>query len=216
MIIKQIACDLLEAKKELFSTGQGEWKALEGVNGFIGQIGGWSETEKNRAYVFSFWQDEPSYLDFMKNEHDQIADYTKQKDCISSIRVAIFKEIYKIKDGIDFSKKREKDGYIRFTNPVVKDNQVAHFENMQRDVWNNGMAQEKGMLAGYFAKSELLKENYLVLSEWNNKDSHLHYTANKLGHLMEASNVTADVTDIFGDCFEVEPSWCLSNKFHKE
>ncbi|MBM7836947.1 heme-degrading monooxygenase HmoA [Alkalihalobacillus xiaoxiensis] len=216
MIIKQIACDVMEAKKELFSSGQRKWNALEQVDGFIGQFGGWSDKEKNLAHLFSFWENEAAYQSFMKSEHDRIADFAKQSESITAIDVTIVKNIYNIKSVIGFKKADVGATYIRFTNPVVKECRATHFEQMQADVWNTGMAQQQGMKAGSFAKSASVTGSYLILTQWDSKAAHHDYTMSKLNFLKEASNVNVDVSAIGGDVFTVEPSWCLSKWKRKD
>ncbi len=41
MIVKWIRCHVNEDNKEKFSTAQFYWSVLKGVDGFIGQVGGW-------------------------------------------------------------------------------------------------------------------------------------------------------------------------------
>ncbi|GAF11120.1 hypothetical protein JCM19046_1610 [Bacillus sp. JCM 19046] len=212
MIIKQITCNVRGNKTELFSLGQRKWNALEQTDGFIGQFGGWSDNEENLAYLFSFWQNESVYQSFMKNDHDRLADLAMQSESIASINVKILKNLSTIKCPIDFKEENLKDCYIRFTNPLVKKSRVTHFEQMQADVWNTGMAQQQGMKAGYFAKSASVTGSYLILTQWDSKAAHHDYTMSKLDLLKEASNVNADVSTINGDVFTVEPSWCLSKR----
>lgn len=148
----------------------------------------------------------------MKNDHDRLADLAMQSESIASINVKILKNLSTIKCPIDFKEENLKDCYIRFTNPLVKKSRVTHFEQMQADVWNTGMAQQQGMKAGYFAKSASVTGSYLILTQWDSKAAHHDYTMSKLDLLKEASNVNADVSTINGDVFTVEPSWCLSKR----
>ncbi|PAE88791.1 YdbC family protein [Shouchella clausii] len=204
MFIKHITCKVKKEKKDVFSNGQAKWGYLKGLEGFVGQIGGWSDKQENTAYIFSLWQDKKDYLHFMKNEHDKVAFLTGQEGSISSIHIELFEEKFGIcEDNInDFIN----GNYIRFANCDVRENRMAHFEEMQIKVWNKNMAQEEGMLGGYFAKNTLSKR-YLVLTGWIDKKAHTKYLQNTFNRLINESDVNADVSTMYGDQFLVEKSW---------
>lgn len=43
MLLKTIYCKVEEEKKELFSKAQEKWQAIQHLDGFHGQFGGWNE-----------------------------------------------------------------------------------------------------------------------------------------------------------------------------
>ncbi|MFP7287004.1 YdbC family protein [Shouchella clausii] len=203
MFIKRITCKVKKEKKDVFSDGQAKWGYLNTLEGFVGQIGGWSDKQENTAYIFSLWQDKKSYFHFMKNEHDKIAFLTGQEGSISSISIDLFEGKFAIREQIGTISDFMNGDYIRFTNADVLEDRMAHFEEMQINVWNKNMSQEEGMLGGYFAKNPLNKR-CLVLTGWTDKKAHTNYL-----RLIKESDVNVDVSTVYGDQFAVEKSWLL-------
>ncbi|MFS0788269.1 YdbC family protein [Shouchella sp. 1P09AA] len=209
MFIKQILCQVKHNQKELFSNGQTKWNALKDVEGFIGQFGGWCDTEKDVAYIFSLWDNKNSYHRFMESEHDSIASNANQAGTVTSIKVKVFDIKTKIEGKIHTYNFFINSNYIRFTNSKVKEERMFHFEETQLNLWNNSMSRERGMLGGYFAKNELDKE-YLVLTGWSSEDYHKEYSTNTLPRLISESNLKSDIINIDGSHFNAENSWLIT------
>lgn len=62
------------------------------VNGFLGQIGGWSIEQPLAACVYSFWESQTNYEQFMEKENDSIIINSGQEHTYNSIEVSLFQE----------------------------------------------------------------------------------------------------------------------------
>lgn len=91
MLIKWIRCQVEPQTKELFSLAQERWSDLLGLQGFLGQAGGWNAANPLEACIVSFWQNEESYQLFMGKAHDVIYATTGQAHTYSRIEVRLFK-----------------------------------------------------------------------------------------------------------------------------
>ncbi len=91
-ILKEILCEVDPALREAFSRAQEAWNALSGVEGFLGQIGGWLEEEPNRACILALWSDEPSYRAFLGGVHDAIVSRSSQAATYLRCTVTLHRE----------------------------------------------------------------------------------------------------------------------------
>jgi len=90
MLLKLIECNVIPEKREAFSEGQKMWKELHNVPGFVAQIGGWSRSNYNKAYILAFWLEQNSYENFMDHVHDHLFVKTRQDETYSSIKVSLY------------------------------------------------------------------------------------------------------------------------------
>ncbi|MFE4133296.1 DUF4937 domain-containing protein [Peribacillus sp. YIM B13482] len=145
--MKWIKCQVNVENKHAFSTAQEGWGELLHCAGFMGQIGGWNKNEPLEAGILSVWKDLHSYQRFMLFlKSDQRSTYTK-------ISVDIFEKIFNI-GTTDITAFFGKGILLRVTDCYVEKNKQAHFEQMQKEVWNKGMMYSHGILSGTFGKSK--------------------------------------------------------------
>src|SRR5712691_10980953 len=76
MLLKWIICSIPQELQSAFSEAQKQWIALKGLQGFLGQVGGWNSKHPLQAGVLSCWQDEASYQNFMHHIHDDIFQHS--------------------------------------------------------------------------------------------------------------------------------------------
>ncbi|MFG0331269.1 MAG: DUF4937 domain-containing protein [Phycisphaerales bacterium] len=82
MLLKLIDCQLSDSTREAFSNAQKAWADLRGIDGFRGQLGGWSREpgESDRAIIVGFWLNAERYDEFMATHHDRIAEAPRQRE----------------------------------------------------------------------------------------------------------------------------------------
>jgi heme-degrading monooxygenase HmoA len=213
MIIKKISCRVKQSKKEAFFDDQKQWQSLSEVNGFLGQLGGWSAAHPLTACIFSFWDSQKDYDYFMEKIHDGIVDRSGQSDSYESIEVNLFKEKMEVTGtAADISTVVEKAKYIRTTLSSVEEGAVQHFEDMQTRVWNPGMQKHKGMLGGTFALSQKKRNLFLVVTGWENEAYHQRYVEKGFTELRNKAEPRQDVLKLSGGKFKVEDAWRVCAK----
>ena len=214
MLIKKISCKVKEGYKETFYEHQKQWNSLSKVKGFLGQIGGWSITQPLTAYVYSFWENQTDYDQFMEKKHDQIFHNSGQEVTYNSIDVNLFKEqliVPGVEDNIINVVRIA--NYIRVSMSKVKEEKIIHFVDMQEEVWNTGMKKSNGMLGGTFAFSQKQSNDFLVLTGWASEAYHQNYMVANFPELLKTAKPKNDVLELTGEQFKVEEAWrvCLKD-----
>jgi quinol monooxygenase YgiN len=212
MIIKRISCKVKEDRKETFYEHQKQWKPLSKVKGFLGQIGGWSIKQPLTACVYSIWDNQTDYEQFMEDEHDQIFVNSGQESTFESIEVSLFQEKLRVPGVEDNIVNVFKTGnYIRVALSQVEEDKIMHFVDMQENVWNTGMKKSEGMLGGTFAFSQNKSNEFLVLTGWKSEDYHQNYMKENFPKLLKTAKPKNDVLELTGEQFKVEEAWrvCL-------
>ena len=90
MLLKRIVCEVPPDRRAAFSAAQEHWRAIAILDGFCGQLGGWSASQPNLACVFGFWRDQVALDSFMRHEHDPIVRRSNQSKTYTSIGVSDF------------------------------------------------------------------------------------------------------------------------------
>lgn len=94
LLVKYIRCEVEEEKRAAFSKAQEEWNRLSEVDGFLGQLGGWSES--GEAVILGFWESRQAYQHFMEHVHDTIFLENNQGKTYRSIAVTMYEgEVFK-------------------------------------------------------------------------------------------------------------------------
>jgi heme-degrading monooxygenase HmoA len=208
MILKWIVCKVPDDKKEEFSCAQEEWNRLKGVNGFIGQIGGWDLKNNSDACVLGIWKDLKSYQHFMDHEHDQIFYKNEQKRTYESISVTLFESLFDIY-GLynEIYKSLVKGQILRVADTIVHDNREEHFIEVQKEIWNPGMNKASGMYSGVFSKVSNATNRYLVTTLWKDEISQQLYVENTLPQLREKSEIQKDIKSLQGRVVLLQDKW---------
>lgn len=90
MLMKWIVCNVAADRHAAFSLAQERWRALATLDGFSGQVGGWSTRDPDCACIAGFWRDQIALDRFMEDQHDRIVQHSKQTETYTAIRVSIF------------------------------------------------------------------------------------------------------------------------------
>ncbi|MGE6755612.1 YdbC family protein [Rossellomorea sp. NPDC071047] len=207
-MIKVITCKVNEESKEDFFEEQKIWKALSPLNGFLGQVGGWSKKEPLTACVFAFWENQEAYHYFMDKAHDEILLHSNQFSTYKSIDVSLYEE----RITIPGSEKRiihalKKGKYVRMARVQVKPDHSDHFIEMQETLWNQGMSVAEGLLGGTFAISKKIMKDFLVFTCWGDERSHQKYVEKHFPVFVNAAKMQTDVQEIKGEELVLEEAW---------
>jgi len=170
MYVKLIRCRVALDLKERFSRGQLRWSGLAGVPGFVAQVGGWSR--RDEAVILAVWQDQPSYVAFMRDVHDAVFEGGEQPGSYHWSKVTLWPGVTAISGHPSVSSPRAwlDVEVLRLTRCVVPETaHRAHFEERQRRIWAPSMASNEGMRGGIFCRNEA---EYLVVTGWQTAASH--------------------------------------------
>jgi heme-degrading monooxygenase HmoA len=210
MIIKWIVCEVPQGKKEEFSHAQEEWKALKGIKGFIGQIGGWDLKLNSDACVLSIWEDFESYKLFMDNTHDQIFHRNNQKQSYKSITVTLFESLLDI-PGVynEIYESLTKGKILRVADTTIHDDREQHFIKVQKDIWIPGMNKASGMYSGMFCKVTGALSRYLVTTLWKDERTHQEYVETIFPLLKHKAELEKDISFILSRLILLDDKWTV-------
>lgn len=110
----------------------------------------------------------------MEQHHDEIFEKSNQIHTYKNISVNIYEKMFEI-GSTDITKLLNKGNILRIADCCVDLNKEIHFKKCKKKVWNKGMVDSTGMLAGVFCKGLRKHEKYLVASLWDNDYSHQLY-----------------------------------------
>lgn len=208
MIVKLIRCDVLEHRRDDFASGQRAWRILAALEGFLGQSGGWALGGSNEAVIVALWKDQSAYDRFMRDHHDAILSAIGQRGTYQGGSVSIWHRLLdmpgcvaRISDAISQAE------VIRIAQCTVKDGRNAHFEAVQRDIWNPGMATAGGMLGGAFSREPDNSKEYLVCTFWRTAADHSAYRNEIFASLRERAKVDDDCESVERTLVDIEPTW---------
>ncbi len=210
MLIKLIQCRVSEDQRERFSRGQTQWCALSGCKGFCGQIGGWVVEDDGLAVIIGLWSDHDAYDTFMRDVHDRVLDVTGQRGTYDSIDVSLWDSVLSIPGSASsISAGIESAGAVRMAKCRVRPDRVAHFVEVQRTLWNPGMAASGGMLIGLFSESSGSEQEFLVCTLWQDLDAHRRYRNGVFTDLRRQAEVDQDCERVEGWIVSVQHEWCV-------
>ncbi|MED1781851.1 YdbC family protein [Brevibacillus fortis] len=147
MLIKWITCKVTESQKQTFSLAQEKWRPLEGIEGFLGQIGGWNQDQPLEACILAFWEDIHHYQAFMEKYHDPIFHQSGQCQTYEAISVKLFSKI------VDMDERNILD--------VLENGEILRVVCAK-----DGMSATEAMLGGVVAQSQKNSIEYLSASLW--------------------------------------------------
>ena len=208
MLIKLIQCRVSEDRRERFSRGQAQWCALSGCKGFCGQIGGWVAEDDGLAVIIGLWSDHEAYDAFMRDLHDRIFDGSGQRGTYDSIDVSLWGSVLSIPGSASsLSAGIESADAVRLARCRVRMDRVDHFIEVQRTIWNPGMAASGGMLIGQFSESSGPEHEFLVCTLWQDLDAHRHYRNGVFTDLRRQAEVDRDCEATVGSIISVVDAW---------
>jgi hypothetical protein len=208
MLVKWIVCEVAESKRAQFSLAQEQWAAVAGLEGFVGQVGGWNMTRACQACILALWRGPKSYEAFMTGEHDVIARKNAQADSYHAITTSLFEVVWEMPGrASSLLQALRCAGFLRTADCTVRAGRQEHFLEVQRCVWTPAMGETDGMLGGVFSRLRGGDRRYHVATFWTDQAAHEAYVANRLPHLRAKAHAEQDIERIEGRVICLERSW---------
>ncbi len=212
MLVKWIVCEVAPESRDAFSRAQSQWRRLESVDGFRGQVGGWDARNTSEschvACIVGLWRDADSYRDFMSNAHDSVVEASGQAATYTSATTALYEVQLDIGGSrSDLGAAIADSRFLRVADCRLRPGREAHFRKVQADVWNRYMAAAGGLSAGAFSQSIRDTGRFLVTTLWESEQSHAAYVRDVLPKLRERAAVGGDVGKLHGHAAVLEPVW---------
>ncbi|MFM2483546.1 DUF4937 domain-containing protein [Celerinatantimonas yamalensis] len=195
MIVKFIECIPVPGKERAFSQAQKAWTSVSQCNGFISQYGGWNN-KNSHAVILSIWENQRLVNDFMLSMHDSIVESTAQMQTYQQCFVHYLTVEHMISASRCFN--LSDIGFIRIADCTLKPHGKPLFINDQLSIWNPTMASCSGMLGGYVAKFNEEPDRYMVVSLWQDQQSHHQYVAHQFKIARHQVNVEAYIENLVG------------------
>ncbi|MGK5506750.1 YdbC family protein [Brevibacillus formosus] len=152
MLIKWITCKVSESQKQSFSLAQEKWRPLEGIEGFLGQIGGWNQDQPLEACILAFWENIHHYQSFMEKEHDPIFHQSGQSETYEAILVELFS--------------KSDDRQVRGILEDIAASQILHVAHVEE---KGEFPEAEGMLGGVVGQSLKNSNQYVKASLWKHE-----------------------------------------------
>ncbi|MDX8366256.1 YdbC family protein [Cytobacillus sp. IB215665] len=206
MLIKWIVCNVPLHKKRQFSIAQEQWRSLQNIDGFLGQIGGWDINTPTKACIIAFWKNHSSYKLFMKNKHDAIIEGNDQMNEYDSIKVEIFENNLNVLN-FNISEVLQKATFLHVEkDPCTKEKQ-NHFEQSQNSLCDIKMNEYKDMLGWMFSNNHY---SYLIASLWNNKEVDHTYIKNLLPKFNEKLTIKEHISQMNENLVQLDRNWLVT------
>ena len=210
MILKWIRLAVPDDLRNTFSRAQEQWSALRDVQGFLGQIGGWSERTKGEACILSWWRNEETYRAFMQNEHDAIVGQSRQDSTYDSKDILLLWERLRMPGRYsDPTAAVTEAEFLRVADCLLKPDRIEEFTKSQKEIWIKGMEPVDGMLGGSYCEVLSIPRHVLVFSLWSSVETHRAYEVEIMPKLREAAQVSEDLSYLTGVFVKLEPGWAV-------
>lgn len=210
MILKWIRLAVPDGSRDAFSKAQEQWVALRDVQGFLGQIGGWSERTKDEACILAWWRNEDTYLAFMQKEHDAIIGHSLQDTTYDSIEVLQLCERLRMPGRYpDPTAAVAEAEFLRVADCLLKPDRIEAFTEAQKEIWIKGMEPVDGMLGGSYCEVLNTPRHVLVFSLWSSVETHRAYEVDIMPGLRESAQVSQDLSYLTGVFVKLEPGWAV-------
>lgn len=208
MLLKWIVCAVPTESREAFSRAQTIWRELEPAPGFLGQIGGWNVADPTQACILGLWRDEAAYRNFMENLHDPIFERGGQRGTYAGISVLACRFVFDVPGSLDcVTVALGRAKVLRVADCILKPNRNESFLKRQQTVWNPGMKQAPGMLAGVLGQVRDAENRFLVVTAWTDLSAHQAYVTERLPRLKDLARVETDVERLTGKIVALEDGW---------
>jgi hypothetical protein len=210
MILKWIRCAVADESRDAFSRAQEQWSDLIGVNGFRGQVGGWSERSHGEACILAWWQDDAAYHAFMQNEHNAIVGQSRQETTYDSCEILLLKETLRMPGRYaDPVAAVTEAGFLRVADCLLKPDRIQPFTAAQKEIWIKGMEPVDGMLGGSYCEVQNIPRHVLVFSLWSSIETHRTYEVDIMPGLRKRAQVSEDLSYLTGVFVKLESRWSV-------
>jgi heme-degrading monooxygenase HmoA len=202
-----IAATVPNDRHAKFSESQASgWSGLESVPGFVAQVGGWVTDRPDCAVIVAYWKNEQSYADFMREQHDSLAD--RQLGTYSALQVSTGHVILTIKE-TDPRVAIAETGIMRVSDITLRQDSSPLFLAMQLDIWRPGLIASGGMLGNTLSRLGRLPDRFASTTFWSGSDA----LRNFLETIYPVLSVQAKLKDHVGEMVSyhipLEPSWSV-------
>ncbi|MCB9765405.1 MAG: DUF4937 domain-containing protein [Alphaproteobacteria bacterium] len=210
MIIKSIRCTVPDGSRAAFDRAQRAWAALQGFEGFLGQVGGWDTRQPGDAVVLGLWRDAEALQRFMGGLHDDVVAANNQGVTYTASDIRTLDHVMDMPGAHpDLTEALFEGALLRTALCHVYPSAQAAFEDSQREVWRPGMNAAAGMLGGAFFQRRDGAPVYLVATLWESAEAHAAYAQDHLPRLRAASGAAAQLSAIVGGQVPLEPAWTV-------
>ena len=187
-----------------------KWGDLRYVPGFLGQLGGWNVQDPSEACILAFWENEEMYKEFMEKHHDPIYEKTNQRGTFDGIKVTACRSIADIPGLYDHMLlSLPEASLLRVTDQTLFTGHRERFLAKQQEIWNPGMKQSGGLLAGELGEALHDPNRILVATLWESEAAHQTYCDETLPLLHEKAHIEEDIEQVTGRVVRLEPSWLV-------
>jgi heme-degrading monooxygenase HmoA len=207
MLFKLIVATVPDDLRTKFSESQASaWTGLESVPGFIAQIGGWEIDRPNSAVLVAYWKSEKLYSDFMREQHDSLAD--RQHETYSSLRVATGHVIMTIKEA-DPCVAIARAGLVRIADLTLRPDSSPLFLAMQFDIWRPGLVSSGGMIGNTLARLGRLPDRFASTTFWTSRDALRSFLETVYPALSVQAKLKEQLEEMISYHIPLEPSWSV-------
>jgi heme-degrading monooxygenase HmoA len=207
MLFKLIVATVPDDLRTKFSESQASaWTGLESVPGFIAQIGGWEIDRPNSAVLVAYWKSEKLYSDFMREQHDSLAD--RQRETYSSLRVATGHVIMTIKEA-DPCVAIARAGLVRIADLTLRPDSSPLFLAMQFDIWRPGLVSSGGMIGNTLARLGRLPDRFASTTFWTSRDALRSFLETVYPALSVQAKLKEQLEEMISYHIPLEPSWSV-------
>lgn len=208
MLAKWIICRVAEASRPGFSEAQLSWSATAECRGFLGQCGGF---HGDFAHMLALWKDRSALEAFTRMEHDAIANSSQQRGFYSAIQVHVLSRVMDLPgEHPTLAEAVPLGAFVRIADCTVHVANRTHFVDAHKQVWRPGLAAVPGMLGGAMWTFDDRPNRYLVMTLWDDEESHARYVSDAMPDLRARAATHADIAHIESRPFHLVPSWTVS------
>jgi hypothetical protein len=207
MLFKLIVATVPDDLRTKFIQSQASaWSGLGSVPGFIAQIGGWEIDRPNSAVIVAYWKNEKLYSDFMREQHDSLADC--QRETYSSLRVDTGHVIMTMKEA-DPRAAIAQAGLVRIADLTLRPDSSPLFLAMQFDIWRPGLASSSGMICNTLSRLGRLPDRFASATFWRSRDALRNFLETVYPVLSVQAKLKDHLEEMISYHIPLEPSWSV-------
>jgi hypothetical protein len=207
MLFKLIVATVPDDLRTKFSESQvSAWSGLGSVPGFIAQIGGWESDRPNSAVIVAYWKNEQLYSDFMREQHDALADC--QRNMYSALRVDTGHVIMTMKE-TDPRVAIAGTEMIRIADLTLRPDSSPLFLAMQFDIWRPGLVSSGGMIGNTLSRLGRLPDRFASTTFWRSRDALRSFLETVYPALSIQAKLNEHLEKMISYHIPLEPSWSV-------
>jgi heme-degrading monooxygenase HmoA len=207
MVFKLIVATVPDDLRTKFSESQASnWSGLESVPGFIAQIGGWESERPNSAVIIAYWKNEQLYSDFLREQHDALADC--QRNMYSALRVDTGHVIMTMKE-TDPRVAIARARMVRISDITLRPDSSPLFLAMQFDIWRPGLVSNGGMIGNTLSRLGRLPDRFASTTFWRDREALRNFLETVYPALSVQAKLKEHLEKMTSYHILLEPSWSV-------